>query len=115
MGKNKIFRICGSNGLSIIFSGKIRNGSYGNMSSSDYKVFQCSKCKVRFLDKFAPPELYESEDYRKKYCNSNKLEDFWKAHDELCKNKLHRIGIHSCRNKTVADFGAGGASFLDTL
>jgi 2-polyprenyl-3-methyl-5-hydroxy-6-metoxy-1,4-benzoquinol methylase len=43
------------------------------------------------------------------------LEDYWKAHDELWNSKLHRIGIHNCRNKTVADFGAGGASFLDAL
>ena len=115
MDKNQICKICGINGLSVIFTGKIRDGSYGNVSSSDYKVFWCQKCKARFLDKFAPPELYESEDYRKKYCDSNQLEDFWQAHDELCKNKLHRIGIHNCRNKIVGDFGAGGGSFLDTL
>ena len=53
----------------VIFKGKIRDGSYGNLSSSDYKVFLCSKCKVRFLDKFASPELYESDEYRKKYFN----------------------------------------------
>ena len=108
-------RICGTGGLSTIFDGKIRDGTYGNLSSSAYKVFQCSKCRVRFLDKFASPELYESEEYRKNYCDSKQLEDYWKTHDELWNNKLHRIGIHNCRNKTVADFGAGGASFLDAL
>jgi SAM-dependent methyltransferase len=28
---------------------------------------------------------------------------------------LHRLGIHNCRNKSIADFGAGGGSFLDAL
>ena len=115
MDKKIKCRVCGIDELIVIFSGKIRDGSYGNITSQDYKVFQCSKCKVRFLDKFAPPELYESEDYREKYCDSIQLEDFWRDHDELCEKKLHRIGIHNCRNKTVADFGAGGGSFLDAL
>ena len=109
-------RICGNDNLSIIFDGKIRDGSYGNLpSSNDYKVFQCSKCSIRFLDKFASSELYESEEYREKYCDSQELEDYRTAHDELWNHKLHRIGIHNCRNKTIADFGAGGGSFLDAL
>ena len=108
-------RVCGADELTIIFDGKIRDGSYENLSSSPYKVFQCLKCRVWFLDKFAPPELYESEEYRQKYCDSSSLENFWKTQDGLWNNKLHRIGIHNCRNKTVADFGAGGGSFLDAL
>jgi 2-polyprenyl-3-methyl-5-hydroxy-6-metoxy-1,4-benzoquinol methylase len=108
-------RICGNDNLGIIFDGKIRDGSYGNLSSSNYKVFQCSKCSIRFLDKFASPELYESEEYREKYCDSKQLEDYRTAHDELWNHKLHRIGIHNCRNKSIADFGAGGGSFLDAL
>ena len=108
-------KICGAVGLATIFDGKIRDGLYGNLSSSPYKVFQCSKCSVRFLDKFAPPEFYKSEEYRKNYCDSNQLEDYWKTHDKLWNDKLHRIGVHNCRNKTIADFGAGGGSFLDAL
>ena len=115
MRKNEACKVCGVDGLITIFKGKIRDGSYGNMTSSDYKVFQCSNCKVRFLDKFSQKDMYESDDYREKYCNSIELEDFWNAHDELCRNKLHRVGIHNCRNKIIADYGAGGGSFLDTL
>ena len=115
MRKNKACSVCGIDGLKTIFKGKIRDGSYGNLTSSDYKVFQCCNCKVRFLDKFSNKEMYESDDYREQYCDSIELEDFWTAHDELCRNKLHRVGIHNCRNKIVADYGAGGGSFLDTL
>ena len=107
-------KVCDNHELRTLFMGKIRDGVVGKLTLSNYKVFQCLKCKVRFLDKFAPPELYESEDYRKKY-DSNNLDIFRKGHDELCEDKLHRIGIHNCRNKTIADFGAGGGSFLDTL
>jgi hypothetical protein len=70
---------------------------------------------VRFLDQFVPTELYESEEYRKNYCDSKQLKDYWKAHDDLWNQKLHRIGIHNCRNKTIADFGTGGGAFLDAL
>ncbi len=115
MNENKTCRICENSKLNTIFEGKIRDGSYGNLSSTAYKVFQCSKCSVRFLDKFAPSELYESKEYRQNYCDSDRLEDFWKTHDELWNNKLHRLGIHNCRNKSIADFGAGGGSFLDAL
>ena len=115
MTRNIVCQICGNTKLHVAYEGKIRDGSYGNLSSSDYKVLQCSKCSVRFLDQFVPPELYESEEYRKNYCDSKQLEDYWKAHDELWNHKLHRIGIHNCRNKTIADFGAGGGSFLDAL
>ena len=107
--------MCGAEELTAIFEGKIRDGLYGNLSSTSHKVFRCSKCSVRFLDKFAPPELYESAEYRKNYCDSSQLEDYRETHDDLWNNKLHRIGIHNCRNKTVADFGAGGGTFLDTL
>ncbi len=107
--------ICENTNLHITFDGKIRDGSYGNLSSANYKVFQCSECSIRFLDKFSPPEFYESENYRENYCDSKQLEDYRKAHDELWNNKLHRIGIHNCRNKIIADFGAGGGSFLDAL
>ena len=115
MTNNINCQICGNTKLQIIYDGKIRDGSYGNLSSSDYKVFQCSKCSARFLNQFVSPELYESEEYRKNYCDSKQLEDYRKAHDELWNHKLYRIGIHNCRNKTIADFGAGGGSFLDAL
>ena len=115
MNENQVCGICRNNELNTIFNGNIRDGSYGKLSSSSYKVFQCSKCKVRFLDKFVPPEVYESGEYRKDYCGSNLLEVYRKNHDELWNNKLHRIGIHNCRDKSIADFGAGGGAFLDAL
>ena len=115
MNENQVCGICRNNELNTIFNGNIRDGSYGKLSSSSYKVFQCSKCKVRFLDKFVPPEAYESGEYRKDYCGSNLLEIYRKNHDELWNNKLHRIGIHNCRGKSIADFGAGGGAFLDAL
>ena len=110
-----ICKICGDNELVIVFMGKIRDGVPGKLTSSNHKVFQCSKCRVRFLEKFAPQELYESEAYRKKFSGSRQLDNFRYAHDELWNNKIQRIGIHNCRNKVVADFGAGGGSFLDAL
>ena len=100
MTKNIACQICRNTKLDVVYEGKIRDGSYGNSSLSDYKVFQCSKCSVQFLNQFVPPELYESEEYRKNYCDSKQLEDYWKAHDDLWNHKLHRIGIHNCRNKT---------------
>ena len=115
MNENKVCKICGSKNLKVLFNGNIRDGSYGNLSASDYKVLHCLKCEVRFLNKLASSELYESEDYRKTYCGSNQLENYRNAHDELWNKKLNRIGIHNCRNKIIADFGAGGGSFLDAL
>jgi 2-polyprenyl-3-methyl-5-hydroxy-6-metoxy-1,4-benzoquinol methylase len=110
-----ICKICGDNELAVVFMGKIRDGLPGKLTSSNHKVFQCSKCRVRFLEKFSPQELYESKAYRKKFSGSSQLDDFRYAHDELWNNKIQRIGIHNCRNKVVADFGAGGGSFLDAL
>jgi hypothetical protein len=60
-----ICKICGDSELVIVFTGKIRDGLPGKLTPSNHKVFQCSKCRVRFLEKFCPQELNESEAYKK--------------------------------------------------
>lgn len=107
--------ICNSDHLSIVYNGKIRSGSYGNYTKRNYIIYYCNNCKIRFLDKFVNDDFYETKEYREKYNGSSLLDNFRKLHDDEQNYKISRIGIQNCRDKVIADFGAGGGLFLDAV
>lgn len=107
--------ICQSNELAISYSGKIRSGSFGNMSESNYDVLNCSSCNVKFLNKFLDQDFYTSVDYRNAYNDSSSVDSYHEIHDRIETDKISRIGLENFRNKIVADFGTGGGTFLDVV
>ena len=108
-------KICSSKNIQEEYYGKIRSGEYGKWTKSDYSVYLCNNCKIRFLGRFKPDQFYESEEYRKEYNGSAKIEQYQALHDWQQNDRIHRIGIENFRNKVVADFGSGGCSFLDSV
>ncbi len=107
--------ICTSGNIHKIYNGKIRSGSYGQLTNKDYQVFECNECDTIFLDKFTDDDYYESEEYRKDYNDEACINRFQNLQDELENEKIFKIGLHNFRNKIVADFGTGGGSFLDGI
>lgn len=97
----------------MIYSGKIRNGSYGKITADDYDVVKCFSCGIIKLDTTQSDDFYESDSYRKTYNDEATIEKYHDLHDILETDKISLIGIHNFRNKTIADFGSGGGSFLD--
>jgi 2-polyprenyl-3-methyl-5-hydroxy-6-metoxy-1,4-benzoquinol methylase len=107
--------ICESVNLKDIYNGKIRSGSAGKFSKDNYKVFKCLDCNVKFLDKFLNPDFYISSEYRDSYNDSSKVETYHQIHDENETEKINKISLDILRNKKVADFGAGGGTFLNVV
>ena len=105
--------VCKNENHQKIYTGKIRNGSYGKYTTEEHDIFQCSSCETVFLDRNINGDFYESEAYREAYNDEASIEQYQLLHDALETDKLALIGIHNFRDKIVADFGSGGGSFLD--
>lgn len=108
-------KICDSSSTIEIFSGKIRSGSFGNMTDDIYTVLKCNDCNTIFLDKFVNLDYYESEEYRENYNDIASVKQYQSLQDDLENEKVYRIGLHNCRDKIIADFGSGAGSFLDAV
>ena len=106
-------KICKSKQINLIYSGKIRSGSFGKLTSDSHDIFECTKCKTIFLDNSNSSDFYESKEYRSMYNNSPEFDTYYKLHDELDNQKIYKIGIQNLRNKVVVDSGAGAGTFID--
>lgn len=105
--------VCNNNELNTIYTGKIRNGSFGKMTDSNHLVFQCTNCQVRFLGEFMDPSFYISSDYRESYNNSSSVSVYHQLHDNNDNEKICKIGLQNLRGKSIVDFGAAAGTFLD--
>lgn len=116
-GKKMNCRICNNDQTAEVYNGPIRDGSFGKVTKDNYSVILCRNCGVRFLNPF-PADLknfYETEKYRLNYNNSKEVQSFQQSYDNDQLYKLQKIGLENIRGKEIADFGAGGGSFLDSV
>ena len=105
---------CNSDEYQIVYNGPIRSGSYGKLTSKNFKVIECKKCSLTRLEEF--PEIhYENDEYRLDYNDTSDIGDYFNNHDYEQTPRINKIGIDKFRDKVVLDFGCGGGSFLDSI
>ncbi len=101
----------------VIYRGKIRDGAWGRWSSEDFEVRHHAASDVAYLSPFPQrvKDFYASAEYRSQYNASNEIQEYYRLHDGIQKEKLTRLDLHDYRGKVVGDFGCGGGVFLDLL
>lgn len=108
----QLCKLCKDHDTKIVYSGKIRSGSFGNFSPTEYSVYQCNNCGVEFLYPF-PEVNYETDEYRSRYNNSSEITKYFDLHDRQQIQYLNLFKEISFRNKKICDIGCGGGAFLD--
>lgn len=107
--------ICGSEDTIIVYDDKIRNGALGVYTEENYQMYECKECGTIFhkLDAERSGEYYQSKEYRIDLEKTSDINDYYNNHDRDVLEKLEYTGTGIYRDKTVADIGCGGGSFLD--
>jgi 2-polyprenyl-3-methyl-5-hydroxy-6-metoxy-1,4-benzoquinol methylase len=107
--------VCESSSWKVVYSGLIRDGSYGNSVSSE--IWLCNSCGVeRQIESSCLVELdYTQSNYRQNLKQSYDLNEHYKMHDVLAKFALDALHPYSIRGMTIADVGCGGGALLDNL
>lgn len=110
-------KLCGSNNTHIVYSGKIKMNLVHPIiaTSEDVDVFQCEDCDVIWHNYIIPVDYYTSETYRKNIDVDTDIDEHYRRYDKNVLKKLNLTGTNIFRNKTIADVGCGGGSFLDFL
>jgi len=110
-----ICEICDSLDWSLIYSGSIRDGSFGKETNGE--VFSCNKCKVVRLNESAciSSKAYDTKEYRTNLGQGKLAEDFFIHGDPIQIHNLSAFWPMDIRNKLVADIGTGGGSFSDHI
>ena len=113
--KKRLCEIC-NNKLHIHYTGKIRDGSFGEFKN-DCSVFECSSCKVQRLDEnnCILEDDYETGEYRKKLKEDLDARKLVLEHDQLQFYTLKSFFPESLRDKSIMDVGCGAGSLLDML
>ena len=103
--------------LNIFYNGDIRSGGLGSPLVSGYKVLQCGKCDLVFLDKIPAniQEFYEGDSYRENFDYQIDVVSLQKKFDHEQNSRISRIGVERMRGKVVADFGCGPGIFIDAI
>jgi len=104
-------KICGSRKSEVIYKGIIRDGSFGNYTKNDVEIHQCLDCGAIYHENSRDAQFYESDEYRQKM--GEETDDYASLHDKEVLDKLLITGTDIFRDRTVADIGCGGGSFLD--
>jgi SAM-dependent methyltransferase len=109
--------ICAANDWLPVFSGPIRDGSFGNVTPENHTIYQCSGCAVQRLEETACKDdgFYAGKNYRELLGEPSDAEGFLAKHDIHQIRNLNAIWPHSLRNKVVADIGCAAGSFLDHI
>ncbi len=100
--------------MSILFSGKIRDGKPGTLTKESYEVIYDGDKKYAFLSPF-PVIEYTSDWYRKTVDKSELPDDFFLEHDYQQAGYFPYISSHLQRGMTVIDCGCGAGSMLDLV
>jgi len=109
--------ICKADDWSPVYTGPVRDGSFGSVTSEDHTVYQCALCGIQRLEESACKDdsFYAGKKYRELLGEESDAEGFWAAHDIHQIRNLNVLWPHSVRNRVVADVGCAAGSFLDHL
>ncbi|MBR5994347.1 MAG: class I SAM-dependent methyltransferase [Lachnospiraceae bacterium] len=110
--------ICGCNQVKEIYNGELKTGLLTGWTSKKYSVFQCEKCKTEWNEAYKDLDIdafYESAEYRTRIENDISPEAYCAKYDKEVLDKLSMTGTGIFRNRTVADIGCGGGSFIDFI
>ena len=113
----EICKICGSERVEVIYDGPIKTGLLSGYTENNYPVYQCVACKTiwNHAQEELDNEFYESTEYRDRIEGNSEIETYYEKHDKEVLDKLNMTGTDIFRNKTVADIGCAGGSFLDFI
>jgi SAM-dependent methyltransferase len=106
-------KICGAKNWTVLYSGPVRVGKFGQVTDKPQTIWKCGQCEVGFLD--SPGIDYESGNYRKMVDDDDTVEHFYKSHDVEQLEKIKVIGTGTIRDGVIADVGCGAGSFLDLV
>jgi 2-polyprenyl-3-methyl-5-hydroxy-6-metoxy-1,4-benzoquinol methylase len=107
--------ICGAEDWEIVYTGYIRDGSFGNLTPEPCRVARCRCCGVERLDEkdCKQKSFYEEREYRRLLSEPVDGAGFAQKHDILQLGRLQVLWPETFRQKVVADVGCAGGSFLD--
>jgi SAM-dependent methyltransferase len=108
-------RICGAANWAVKYSGPIRDGAFGTYT--DASVYQCNNCGVGVLPGAAgfDPAFYTGTDYRERVGEEPDPQSYFRVHDREQFVRYPLFEHVPVRDRTVADIGCAGGSFLDGL
>jgi SAM-dependent methyltransferase len=109
--------ICGADDWEPVFTGPVRDGSFGSRTSKDHTIHQCAGCAVQRLEESACKDdsFYAGKEYRELLGEASNATGFWEKHDIHQLRNLNVLWPHSIRNRVVADIGCAAGSFLDHI
>ncbi len=109
-------KLCHSNNLHEVFTGKVRAGKFGVLTDSEFTIYKCMDCNGAYI---APDpiseEFYETDEYRLSYCGTTEKEKYWNMVSNENELRISRMGIKTFVDKSVIDVGVGPGMFLDII
>jgi len=110
-----VCKLCGFNETDIIYTGKLRNGAFGNYTPEDVCVYKCASCLCIFHSFVLDDDFYTSDTYRDAVEDDVDLDRFNARHDARILRILSYTGTEIYRNKVFMDIGCGGGGFADFI
>ncbi len=108
--------VCGRRKWTLLYEGKIRDGSFGKLTTEPMRIYQCAECGLARLDEFVIGQReYESTLYREKYNDSSDDKVLLKMHDPEQGPRIALVGLDKFRDKVVLDYGCGHGALLDAV
>ncbi|MCR9137408.1 MAG: class I SAM-dependent methyltransferase [Alphaproteobacteria bacterium] len=106
--------VCNAEQWRMIYEGTVRDGFHGSFCDGA-AVARCGQCGVdRLAEEICPDEqFYETDAYRQKLGQGLTTGAYFATADELQRFAIEAIGHGTLRDKTIADVGCAGGSFLD--
>lgn len=110
-----VCNICNTQECESVYFGPLRKGSFGKVTEQKYHVYLCKGCDVHFIKDVLPQDYYDTPKYRQEYNDTLDVSKFYEEYDANDTHKIAKIGLHTFRDKRVADFGTAGGTFLQAI
>jgi 2-polyprenyl-3-methyl-5-hydroxy-6-metoxy-1,4-benzoquinol methylase len=109
--------ICGTDDWTPVYTGPMRDGSFGSLTAEVHTIYQCTRCTVQRLEEAACKDdsFYAGKKYRELLGESSTAEGFWNKHDIHQLRNLNMLWPHPVRSRIVADAGCAAGSLLDHI